>query len=379
MAVPTDAHRRSRIAILSTYPPTQCGLATFSSALREHMGPEVDVVRVVDYPNGRPGDEVVTHLLNGSAPSMAAAAERLNGYDAVIVQHEYGIFGGHDGSEVLDLMDRLEVPTIVVLHTVLESPTTRQRTILQGLIRSADAVVTMTTTAQHRLVDLYGADPSSVRTIPHGAVDHRRLAGGRAAGTRPLVLTWGLLGPGKGIEWAIEALPGLRDLNPRYLVLGATHPRVLERQGEAYRHGLSRRAAELGVGDLLELDASYLPAGKLFDVVASADLVLLPYDSLEQVTSGVLIEAVAAGRPVVSTAFPHAVEMLTGGAGLLVPQGDSAALGAAVRRVLTEPGLAQSMAARATLQAPALFWGAVADRYRQLAADLCTAALASAS
>jgi glycosyltransferase involved in cell wall biosynthesis len=378
LAVPSDIDRRSRIAILSTYPPTQCGLATFSAALREYMGPQVDVIRVIDQPAGRPGPEVVTHLVNGSPTSMAAAVQRLNSYDVVVVQHEYGIYGGPDGCEVVDLVDRLKVPTIVVLHTVLERPTTRQREILQSLIHAADAVITMTTTAQHRVIDLYDADPASVTTIPHGAVDHRRQAVRRATGARPLVLTWGLLGPGKGIEWAIDALPGLRDLNPRYLVLGATHPRVLERQGDVYRDSLARRAAELGVSDLFELDASYLPGSRLFDIVASADLVLLPYDSREQVTSGVLIEAVAAGRPVVSTAFPHAVEMLTQGAGLLVPQGDSVALGAAVRRVLTEPDLARSMAARARVQAPELFWGAVADRYHQLAADLGASALAPA-
>ncbi len=202
---------------------------------------------------------------------------------------------------------------------------------------------------------------------------------GGSRGLAPLVLTWGLLGPGKGIEWAIEALPGLRDLNPRYLVLGTTHPTVLERQGDIYRDSLSRRAEELGVADLFELDASYLPVDELFDIVADADLVLLPYDSREQVTSGVLIEAVAAGRPVVSTAFPHAVELLTDGAGLLVPQSDPAALGAGIRRVLTEPGLAESMADCAAVQAPALFWGAVADRYNELAEDLCLTEMAATS
>jgi glycosyltransferase involved in cell wall biosynthesis len=373
-----DIGRHSRIAILSTYPPTQCGLATFSAALRAHMGPRVDVIRVIDQPNGRAAAEVVTHLVNGSATSMAAVVQRLNTYDVVIVQHEYGIFGGADGSDVVGLIEALRVPTIVVLHTVLEEPTTRQRDILRSLVRAADAVVTMTRTAEQRAIDLYGADPAVITTIPHGAVDHDRTAVGQAPGARPLVLTWGLLGPGKGIEWAVDALPGLRDLNPRYLVLGTTHPRVLERQGEAYRESLVRRAADLGVTDLIELDASYLPVSTLFDIVASADLVLLPYDSRDQVTSGVLIEAIAAGRPVVSTFFPNAVEMLADGAGLLVPQGDSAALGAAVRRVLTEPELARSMAACAARQAPELFWSAVAQRYCDLAAELCAAALAPA-
>jgi glycosyltransferase involved in cell wall biosynthesis len=334
---------------------------------------------LVDQPVSQLEPGVVAHLVNGSASSVAGAVHKLNDYDVVIVQHEYGIFGGPDGVEVVDLVESLRVPTIVVFHTVLETPTTRQREILERLIRAADAMVTMTKTAQRRLVDLYGADPRAVRTIPHGAIDHHKRAGGRGTGARPLVLTWGLLGPGKGIEWAIEALPGLRDLNPRYLVLGATHPRILAREGEAYRNRLSGRARDLDVADLLELDSSYLPAGELFDVVASADLVLLPYDSREQVTSGVLIEAVAAARPIVSTAFPHAVEMLAQGAGLLVPQRDPAALGTAVRQVLSEPGLARTMSARAALQAPALFWDAVADRYRELAEDLCVAALASAS
>jgi polysaccharide biosynthesis protein PslF len=377
VVVPQIVNQRPRIAILSTYPPTQCGLATFSAALRKHLGSQVDVVRVVEQPVARAGPEVVAHLVNGSASSAARAVHRLNAYDAVIVQHEYGIFGGPDGMEIVELIDNIRVPTIVVLHTVLENPTTRQREILQQLIRSADALVTMTVTAQRRVIDLYGADPATVRTIPHGAVDHHRVASDRVSGARPLVLTWGLLGPGKGIEWAIEALPGLRDLNPRYLVLGATHPRVLERHGDTYRQGLSRRARELDVSDLLDLDDSYLPVADLFDVVAGADLVLLPYDSREQVTSGVLIEAVAAGRPVVSTAFPHALELLADGAGLVVPQCDPAALGAAVRRVLTEPALARSMAACALRQAPALFWDAVADRYRELARELCAAALAA--
>jgi len=379
MAAPSVLDRRSRIAILSTYPPTQCGLATFSAALHKYLGPGTDVVRVVDAPVPRTNPEVVAHLVNGSTTSAADAVQRLNTYDVVIVQHEYGIFGGPDGSDAVALIESLKVPTIVVLHTVLETPTTRQREILRRLIRAAHAVVTMTATAQRRVTDIYGGDPATVRTIPHGAVDHGRRARGRVSGGRPLVLTWGLLGPGKGIEWAIEALPGLRDLDPRYLVLGATHPRILEREGDAYRESLSLRAEQLGVTDLFELDASYLPVAELFDVVANADVVLLPYDSLEQVTSGVLIEAVAAGRPVVSTAFPHAVELLTQGAGLVVPRRDPAAIGAGIRRVLTEPGLAQSMAAHAALEAPMLFWDSVADRYRELAAELCAAQLAPTS
>lgn len=374
--------KQATIGVLSTYPPTQCGLATFSAALGTELRRaqrDVGVVRVVDRPESHEGAEVVAHLVNGSVASAIDAAGRLNSYDAVVVQHEYGIYGGPDGRDVVDLVETLTAPTIVVFHTVLQEPTTGQRGILRRLIDAADVAVTMTETARTRLVNGYGADPTQVAVIPHGAVDLGVSRATRRSSRRPLILTWGLLGPGKGIEWAIDAMPGLRDLRPRYLVAGKTHPKVLERDGEDYRDGLRQRAHRQGVGDIVELDDSYLGIGELAALVAAADVVLLPYDSREQVTSGVLIEAVAAGRPVVSTGFPHAVELLTDGPGLVVPQRDPAALEWALRRVLSEPGLADGMAAQAALKAPALFWGAVAERYRQLADGLVADAMAAAS
>jgi glycosyltransferase involved in cell wall biosynthesis len=362
------------LALVSTYPPTQCGLATFTAALHAQLSRtagRVDVLRVLDGPLvGASGPEVAGILVNGSAVSTAAAAIRLNGYDTVILQHEYGIYGGPDGEDVLELVGALTVPLIVVLHTVLQDPSARQRAILDALAARADAVVTMAETGRRRLIGVYGIDPARISVIPHGAIDHGSLRVGRPAGQRPLILTWGLLGPGKGIEWAIDAVAELRDLAPRYLVAGKTHPKVLEHEGEAYRHGLEAQARATGVDDLVEIDPGYLDLAALGRLVQSADVVLLPYDSVDQVTSGVLIEAVAAGRPVVSTAFPHAVELLGGGAGIVVPQRDPEALASALRRVLAEPGLADRMAARAAQEAPALLWGAVAQRYLELAATI---------
>jgi glycosyltransferase involved in cell wall biosynthesis len=377
-----DSSRPATIGLLSTYPPTQCGLATFSAALQEQLDRAtgtVGVVRVVDRPESRPSPEVVANLVNGSAESTLEAVRQLNSYDAVLVQHEYGIYGGPDGSDVVDIVDALTVPTIIVFHTVLQEPAPRQRRILQRLIQRADVAVTMTETARRRLVDSYGADLAQIAVIPHGAIDHGVVRTRRRSTDRPLILTWGLLGPGKGIEWAIDAMSGLRDLRPRYLVIGKTHPKVLERDDEDYRNSLLRRVAAREVGDIVELDDKYLGVAELANLVERADVVLLPYDSREQVTSGVLIEAVAAGRPVVSTAFPHAVELLADGPGLVVPQRDPAALESALRRVLSEPGLADTMAAQAALKAPDLLWGAVAGRYRQIAQALVSAALAAAS
>jgi glycosyltransferase involved in cell wall biosynthesis len=372
----------ARIGMLSTYPPTECGLATFTAALLTQLNlasGRTEVIRVVDEVSTHPGAEVAGHLVNGSAASARHALELLNSYDVVVMQHEYGIYGGPDGSDVLALVDGLTVPLVVVLHTVLEAPTARQRMILERLLVAADVIVTMTETANLRLVRHYAADPAGLVVIAHGAVDHGRWAKASAPGVRPTILTWGLLGPGKGIEWAIEAMPGLRDLNPRYVVLGKTHPKVLERDGEAYRDALERQIERLGVGDLVELDPSYLEVPELAGIVASAEVVLLPYDSREQVTSGVLIEAVAAGRPVVSTAFPHALELLLDGTGLVVPQRDPKALQHALRRVLSEPGLAAEMTAQAAAKAPGLLWPAVGAAYRRLAEGLLAAALTEAS
>ncbi|MBA2415540.1 MAG: glycosyltransferase [Geodermatophilaceae bacterium] len=361
--------------VLSTYPPTQCGLASFSQALVDYLRSADDVVgviRVVDaHETSGPGD-VRHQWVRGEAGGSAAAAAALNTYDVAIIQHEYGIFGGRDGADVLAVVRALRVPTIVVLHTVLVTPTVRQRAILEELARHCVAVVTMTRTARQRLLEHYTVDPSTIRVIPHGAVDNRRFdAGDQPAGAAPVILTWGLLGEGKGIEWAIEAMAHLRDLRPtpRYRVVGQTHPRVLERHGERYRDGLVRRARQLGVDHSVQFDARYLDRAELHRMVQQADVVLLPYDSREQVTSGVLIEAVTAGKPVVSTGFPHACELLSSGAGLLVERQDPAGIAAALRRVLTEPRLAAGMAAEASRIAPELLWPAVADQYRQVAAD----------
>jgi len=363
--------------ILSTYPPTQCGLATFSLALANSLGSHrdaVSVVEVVDDLDSAPRRPEVRHQwVRGHEGGAAAAAARLNGFDVVIVQHEYGIFGGADGADVLDVVRAVTRPVIVVLHTVLAEPSAHQRAILDELVLLSHTVVTMTQTAKDRLVSGYAPAGDKIRIIPHGAVDIRLdgPVGGRDPDASPVVLTWGLLGEGKGIEWGISAMAQLRDLDPapRYRIVGETHPKVLQRHGEVYRRSLEARAHDLGVDDVVSFDARYLETSVLSRLVHEADVVLLPYDSPDQVTSGVLVEAVTAGKPVVATGFPHAVELLSGGAGLLVERQDPDAIADALRRVLTEPGLADRMAAEAARLSPLLLWGAVAQQYRDAASS----------
>ncbi len=366
-----------RFGILSTFPPTECGIATFSAALTAGIiatGATVDVVRCGPPP---PLEDVsvLGTLAGGCSGDPLAAIDVLNATQVAIIQHEYGIYEGQDGSAILGILDGVTTPMIVVAHTVVASPTAGQRRVLEQVCAAAGAVVVMTETGRRRLVAGYDVPPSKVVVIPHGAaipLGELSTPDESIIRARPRLLTWGLLGPGKGIEWAIDAVADLSDLQPQpeYVVAGATHPKVREHAGEAYRNMLTERAAESAARDLVTFDDAYRDLASLTDLIRSADLVVLPYDSTEQVTSGVLVDAVAAGRPVVSTAFPHAVELLSGGAGLIVPQRDSAALSAAIRSVLGDAELAASMAAEARRLAPALSWNAVARQYDGLAGKL---------
>jgi len=189
------------------------------------------------------------------------------------------------------------------------------------------------------------------------------------------MLTWGLIGPGKGIERVLDAMPALHDLprRPRYLVAGRTHPKVLAADGESYREARMAQARRLGVAESVCFDDDYRDMEALNALIASSAVVVLPYDSTDQVTSGVLVDAIAAGKPVVATAFAHAEELLASGAGIVVPHDDPDAMASALRRVLFEPGLAERMAAEASRLAPALGWPVVAGEYLQLARRLVMA------
>lgn len=364
------------IGMVSTYPPTTCGLATFTSSLRNAISElrgstdTLPVVSVVDA-HGETSNDVTYEHLNGDPGSLAGAVDRLNQCDVVLIQHEYGIYGGPDGIEVLSLLDGLTVPAVVTLHTVPHSPTPTQKAILEAIVESAERTVLMSNAASLRLVGGYDVDPSRIRVIPHGA--NPDLAGVSAPqGERPVILSWGLIGPGKGLETAIDAFAHLGEVIrlPRYVILGDTHPKVKARQGDLYLEGLVAQAELAGVSDIVEFDNRYLDRQSLVEMVRSVDMVLIPYDSREQVTSGVLVEAVAAGKPVVATAFPHAVELLGTGAGIVVPHEDPSAMAAAMRRLLNDPDLARQMGETARSVGSAMYWPEVAASYEGLFVEL---------
>lgn len=373
----------TRYGFLSTYPPTRCGLATFTEALAGALAGDGTrdpaIVRVLDSPDDRPGPAPFrrgpnpTELIAGDAVSLGASLDALEECDVAIVQHEYGIYGGRDGDEVVSLLRKLETPAIVVLHTVLAAPTGHQREVLEAVCESAAAVVVMTRNAQDILMRTYRVTPTKVRVIPHGVpVQHgasapRRTSTKRNATKR--VLTWGLISPGKGLEWGIRAIAALGRYGApvEYVIAGQTHPKVLASQGDHYREALQRLIADLGLEDTVTMDDRYLDARQLADLVTSADVVLLPYDSRDQATSGVLVEAIAAGVPVVSTGFPHAVELLRGGSGLIARHGDPESMAAAIRTIVTTEETARRMHDAALRDAHDSSWPVVGERYRELA------------
>ncbi len=366
--------------ILSTYSPTACGLATFSAALADGLtarGVDISVVRIAD-DEASTDAGIVGELVNGDPASATATAELLNGNDIAIVQHEYGIYGGPDGNEVLQIMQALRVPSIVVAHTVLKDPTPQQRSVLESVMTLADQVVVMSEAARQRLCAGFAVDHHKVTTIPHGAA--LPATNGVRHSERPTILTWGLIGPGKGIERVIDAMTSLKNLPnpPRYLIAGRTHPKVLAAQGEAYREAMFAQAKRLGVAESVSFDAEYRSPAAITELVQTAAVVVLPYDSKDQVTSGVLVDSVASGRPIVATAFPHAVELLGGGAGTVVAHDDPDALVTALSRLLTDPHVAGSMATQARGLAPAMAWPVVAQAYVELGQRLVASRLAVA-
>lgn len=363
-----------RFGFLSTYPPTQCGLATFTQALSHALADDngdPTVVRVVDTPSSSAERQltkrdVAVELVAGDATSRGASVAILNGFDSVIIQHEYGIYGGPDGEEILAVIEALTVPSIVVLHTVLEAPTIAQRAVLERIGALATLLVVMSERALAILRAHYDVPMAKVSVIPHGVPEptsppHHQLSGRR-------VLTWGLIGPGKGIERGIRAMADLTDLDPpvEYLVVGKTHPKVAASNGEEYRESLIRLTHDLGLDDVVRFVDDYLDADQLAEFIDSADIVLLPYDTRDQVTSGVLVEALSAGKPVVSTRFPHAVELLTAGAGIIVDH-QPWEVAEALRTILENPDIARSMSAAAKRIGGHMGWRVVAAQYQQLA------------
>ena len=369
-----------RTAIVSTYPPRACGIGAFSADLRATLTGTgtvtvADLVAIVHEPSSpqrRGLLATIAQAVRGDYVRTARMLGRLD-VDVVLLQHEYGIFGGRDGEYVLSFAQELAQPLVVTLHTVLSEPTPHQAEVLTELCAETELVIVMTDTALRLLVESGACPEEKVRVVPHGAPariaeraarDFRAPRATSSAVNDPFRLsTFGLISPGKGLETVLEALPAMIERHPEivYTIAGRTHPDVSRREGERYRLMLERRMLELGLGAHVEFDDRFLSIDELSDLLSATDIFLTPYGNREQIASGALTFAIAAGCAVVSTPYWYAQDMLASGAGVLVPFRDSEALVDAVCRYVERPDMLMAARAEAKRIGSTLAWPAVAE------------------
>ena len=366
----------SRLAIVGTFPPTRCGIATFTADLRTAIRDtrpniEVDIFAVKEHADMEFSDAVRFEIDEQSQASYVEAAEFINeqGYDAVSIQHEYGIFGGVAGSFLLDFVWTVTVPIITTLHTVLDTPSLTQKLVLEALLDRSERIVVMSDKAVDLLMSVHGIDHSKIDVIPHGIPvipkksDERFRLG--IPSESPMILTFGLLSPDKGIQFVIEAMPEIVKQFPgaTYAIVGATHPHILDSQGEEYRDKLVKLADELGVSQNVKFINEFVPVEELVGYLSAMDIYITPYLKPNQITSGTLAYAVGAGKAVISTPYWYAEELLAEGRGTLVPFRDSLELAKAVIAIESDSIRRLEMGKKAAEFGQSMLWSEVGKSY----------------
>lgn len=364
------------LALIGNFLPRKCGLATFTTdthaALKaRYPDLRVDVYAMDDHPGRYAYPPAVVAAIpeqDRGAYLQAARAIEESGAQAIWVQHEYGIYGGAAGEHLIALLDRTTLPVIATLHTVLEKPSADERRVMEALLRRAARVIVMADRGRDILRRVHGVDQRKVVTMPHGVpdrpfVDTAALKSRFGWEGRDVVLTFGLLAPGKGIETMIRALPAVAARHPQalYVVLGATHPNLVAHEGEAYRDRLHALAADLGVGRNVAFIDRFVEQDELLDFLQAADIYATPYSNPAQITSGTLSYAVGMGKPVVSTPYIHATEILADGHGVLVDFGDSEGFAREVGALLDSDEQRDVLARRAYARGRTMTWPRLAE------------------
>jgi glycosyltransferase involved in cell wall biosynthesis len=367
-----------RIAFIGNSLPRRCGIATFTTDLQQAvaaLGAEVDTSIVAMNDHGRGYDyppSVHCQVRDDKLEDYARAADFLNDgrFDAVSLQHEFGIFGGEAGGHLMALLSRLTMPVITTLHTVLSAPTAPQRDVMERIIDASARVVVMADKARELLRTVYRLPADKIEIIAHGIPEFTFVEPDDAKARlgfsgRSVILTFGLLSPNKGIEVMIDAMPSILRRRPDavYVVLGATHPNLVREQGEAYRASLMNRVRELGVEDHVVFLDQFVDQATLLGFISMCDVYVTPYLKEAQMTSGTLAYSFGLGKAVVSTPYWHAQELLADGRGILVPFGDAVAIGDEIAGLLTDDGRRQAMRLRAYASSRSMTWERTAKRY----------------
>ncbi|MFT9077071.1 MAG: glycosyltransferase family 4 protein [Ethanoligenens sp.] len=368
-----------KLAFLSTYPPRACGIATFTQDLVTELGklPETPNIKVIAMSNAHDqyDAQVLFEIDQQNKASYLQIAQEVNhaAIDLLVVEHEYGIYGGKDGDYLLAFIVHLQIPFVVTLHTVLSSPSEKQRQILNVLGQKAQKVVTMAQNTVNILKDVYRIDGTKIAVIHHGVPMRQReprnelkqkfeLAG------RSVVSTFGLLSPGKGLEYGIEAIAKVVQTHKDvlYLILGQTHPAVQKQSGETYRESLEDQVKQLHLCDNVRFVNRYLTKDEIIRYLQLSDVYMTPYLGKEQAVSGTLAYAVGYGRVIVSTPYQYAKEMLADGRGLLAEFGNVDSLAKQITYVLEHPEEKRKMEQRTLRFGTQMLWPNVAEQYRTL-------------
>lgn len=373
-----DSSVPGSIAFLGDYPPRLCGIATFTQDLCDAVAmraPASDclVVAVTDRVDGYAyADRVRYEIQESDVESYRRAADYLNfnNIEMLCVQHEFGIYGGRAGGHILALLNEVKMPVITTMHTLLEDPDPDQRRVTLGLLKRSDRVIVMANKGKEILQSTYGAAAEDIDVVPHGIPevpigDAGRIKEQFGLSGRRVLFTFGLIGPSKGIEYAIRALPGIIRRHPSvvYVVLGATHPQLVSCEGEKYRLGLQHMAEDLGVGGHIIFDNRFVTIDELRDFIAATDIYITPYINESQITSGTLAYVYGSGHAVVSTPYWHAKELLDHGRGVLVPFRDAGAIAEGVCGLLEQPERMDAMKATAYAVGRTMLWPSIGEQY----------------
>jgi glycosyltransferase involved in cell wall biosynthesis len=368
----------TRIAFIGNYLPRQCGIATFTTDLCTAVAAEYGAARLFAIPVNDPDssydypERVRLELSQEDQTSYERAAEFLNfnGNDLVCMQHEYGIFGGVAGSHILTLLRKLKMPLVTTLHTVLREPDSDQRAVLDEIAHLSDRLIVMSEHAACLLRDVYGVPVGKIDLVPHGVpdlpfTDPNYYKDRFGTPGKPVLLTFGLLSPNKGIENVIRALPRILEEHGDvvYIVSGATHPHIRRREGEKYRDSLQALARELGVSSHVIFNNRFVSSEELVEHVGAADIYITPYRQEAQVVSGTLAIALGAGKAIISTPYWHAKDLLADGRGVIVPFDDPDSIARATIRLLDNDAERHAMRKRAYLHSRSTTWQKTAQAY----------------
>lgn len=375
---------RVKALYVSTYIPRECGIATYTKDLTNAinlLNPYylADIIAIDDeHLGGKKLSypwEVKYKIDQNNLKSWLNAADYINqsGAEVVVLQHEFGIYGGPQGEMIIPFVEAIKKPIVVTFHTVIPQPSEQYRTIVSRLGARANAIVVMVNTAVTRLVKDYGLDEAKIVVVPHGVPDIPFTPSAVAKkelslGDDNIIMSFGLVSRGKGYEHVVEALPAILKKHPstKFLILGETHPVILRQEGESYRESLQKRAEELGVADALVFVNRYLDLEEIVDYLKATDIYITPFINLDQITSGTLSYAVGAGRACISTPYLYAQEVLDGNRGMLVPPSDGSAIAAAAIELLDNPKKRLEIAKKAYAYGRNMIWPSVALRHLDL-------------